>query len=280
MAATQAKQGCVEFEDYSNTSKVYDATRVPVGVKDLIALLEENKAETLLDLGCGTGNYLAPIAPKMKQVHGLDYNPGMLAQCAAKVEQMGWKHVQLQQGSCLEPLPFADNTFDAVMINQVLHHVDTPNDYSGSAMAVKQAFRVLKPGGMLWISYSDPQQTLQGYWYNKLIPRVATEYAKRQVPTKHLEELYTGAGFEKVKSVVDHEPQQGDAYFQLTGPLTVQFRNGDSQWSMATKEEVASAEEQVREAMKNRKIGHLFDEYDAGRHVVGQSTWTYGYKPQ
>lgn len=280
MAATQTKQGCVEFEDYNNTSKVYDATRVPVGVKELIALLQENKAEKLLDLGCGTGNYLAPIAPSMKEVHGLDYNPGMLQQCAAKVEQNGWKHVSLQQGSMLEPLPFADSTYDAVMINQVLHHLDTANEYNGSAIAVKEAFRVLKPGGMLWISYSDPQQTLQGYWYNKMIPRVAAEYAKRQVPTKHLEELYTGAGFQKVTSVVDYEPQQGDAYYQLTGPLTQQFRNGDSQWSMATKEEVAAVEKEVREAMQNRKIGHLFDEYDAGRHVVGQSTWTYGFKPQ
>ena len=37
----------------------------------------------------------------------------------------------------LEPLPFADGTFDAVMINQVLHHLDTPNEYSGSAIRAR-----------------------------------------------------------------------------------------------------------------------------------------------
>jgi ubiquinone/menaquinone biosynthesis C-methylase UbiE len=270
---------CVEFEDYSTTSKVYDATRVPVGVESLINLLKEEKCESLLDLGCGTGNYLAPVAPHVQKVMGIDYNTGMLEQCAAKVEKLGLKHVELQQGSILERLPFDDNSFDAVMINQVLHHVDTNGNFSGSATAVVEAFRVLKSGGLLWISYSDPQQTLQGYWYNKLIPRVATEYAKRQVPTQHLEGLFATAGFQRIESVVDHEPQQGHAYFNLTGPLTVEFRNGDSQWSMATPAEIAAAEGEVRCALKARKIGQLFQEYDEGRHEVGQTTWTYGRKP-
>ena len=76
----------------------------------------EWQVKKLLDLGCGTGNYLAPVAPcveearqaaaaaawgcfaplcsscsggdwegRRRQVQGLDYNPGMLEQCAAKV---------------------------------------------------------------------------------------------------------------------------------------------------------------------------------------------------
>jgi len=273
-----AKQ-CVEFEDYSNTSKVYDATRVPVGVEALIDLLKEQKCESLLDLGCGTGNYLVPVAPHLKKVNCLDYNTGMLEQCAAKVEKLGLKHVSLQQGSILERLPFDDNSFDAVMINQVLHHVDTNGDFSGSAKAVSESFRVLKPGGLLWISYSDPEQTLKGYWYNRLIPRVAKEYSLRQIPTTHMEELYKKAGFQGVTSVVDHAPQQGEAYFNLTGPTTQCFRNGDSQWSMATAEEISAAEEQVRSALKCQQLGKLFDEYDQGRHEVGQTTWTFGRKP-
>merc|ERR1719281_462885 len=103
-------------------------------MESLLKLLKEQKVETLLDLGCGTGNYLALAAPHVKKVHGLDYNPGMLEQCAKKVERLGLKHVELQQGSILEELPFEAASFDAVMINQVLHHVDTPGEYQGSAM--------------------------------------------------------------------------------------------------------------------------------------------------
>ena len=187
--------------------------------------------------------------------------------------------MRLTQGSILGSLPFPDDTYDVVAVNQVLHHVDTPDDHSGSAAVVREAFRTLKPGGLFWVSHCEPAQSLLGLWWSKLIPRAAVEYGKRQISRAGLERLCTDAGFLAVSSEVGYEPLQGAAYYNLTGPLSAEFRAGDSMWSMATPEEIAGAGETVRGAMRMGGGGRLFDAYDASRLEVGQGVLTRGWKP-
>lgn len=85
-ALEKAKQ--VEYEDYTSTSNNYDQTRYAVGLQEMLSLIKERAPsfKSYLDVGCGTGNYLLPIAELFEEAVGLDLNEGMLAQCANKLK--------------------------------------------------------------------------------------------------------------------------------------------------------------------------------------------------
>lgn len=119
-----------EFEDYHTVSSSYDNWRRPIGLESLERALDaaakgigkETKALKLLDVGCGTGNYIEWLKEKVGSCTGLEFNPGMLSEAIAK--HKGDDRVKLFQGSAvnmdekLEP-----ESFDIVIITQVLHHL-------------------------------------------------------------------------------------------------------------------------------------------------------------
>ena len=100
----------------------------------------------LLDVGCGTGNYLDLLKQKVGECHGLEFNEGMLSQSMAKHD--GDSRVTLREGSVLEMGCFADQEFDFVIMTQVLHHL-TPDTHM---QALNEISRVLRTKGAFWIS--------------------------------------------------------------------------------------------------------------------------------
>ena len=90
------------------------------------------------DLGCGTGQVTAALAPFVARVIAVDESPAMLH--AAKRRLHGIDNVDLRRGE-LESLPIEDARVDAAMLTLVLHHVPEPS------AAVTEVARVLKPGG-------------------------------------------------------------------------------------------------------------------------------------
>jgi len=75
----------MEYEDYSSTSKRYDELRAPIGLESLNSALETASKGvnrpvnelSLLDVGCGTGNYLGVVKDKVQHCNGLEFNEGM-----------------------------------------------------------------------------------------------------------------------------------------------------------------------------------------------------------
>ena len=71
------------YENYSEASKYFDKTRVPVGGEILIgvlALSRQSRSEfRLLDAGCGTGAYSEIVLPHVDHIDAIDINPDMLA---------------------------------------------------------------------------------------------------------------------------------------------------------------------------------------------------------
>lgn len=94
------------------------------------------------DLGCGTGQVAAALAPFVKQVIAVDRSNDMLD--AARRRARDLPNVDVRRGE-LEALPIQDAALDAATLLLVLHHLPSP------AEALAEAARVLKPGGRLLI---------------------------------------------------------------------------------------------------------------------------------
>ena len=79
--------GDAEYEPYTETSQSYDQLRRSIGVDSLenALSLASSTLEVpvdklhLLDVGCGTGNYINSIREKVGFCQGLEFNEGMLA---------------------------------------------------------------------------------------------------------------------------------------------------------------------------------------------------------
>ncbi len=97
--------------------------------------------ERVLDAGCGTGAYLFPLAQRLPQgtVTGIDIVPEMIDLLRSKLDDDS--NIQLQQAD-IQQLPFEDQTFDLVLANFVLFHVED------IFKAISECKRVLKPGGV------------------------------------------------------------------------------------------------------------------------------------
>lgn len=98
---------------------------------------------TVGDLGCGTGQVAAALAPFVTRVIAVDRSADMLQAARRRVREM--PNVEVRRGD-LEALPIPDEELDAATLLLVLHHLPDPG------AALREAARVLKPGGRLVIS--------------------------------------------------------------------------------------------------------------------------------
>jgi len=93
---------------------------------------------TVGDLGCGTGETTAALAPFVAHTIAVDRSGEMLQ--AARRRLRGMSGVDVRRGE-LEALPIADRELDAAIMLLVLHHAPDP------AAVLGEAARTLKPGG-------------------------------------------------------------------------------------------------------------------------------------
>ena len=99
------------------------------------------------DLGCGSGEVSAALAPFVARVVAVDASAAMLQ--AAKKRLHEFANVDLRRGE-LEALPIDDARLDAATLMLVLHHVPEPEK------ALADVNRVLKPGGRILLVDMQP----------------------------------------------------------------------------------------------------------------------------
>ncbi|MCC6680245.1 MAG: methyltransferase domain-containing protein [Phycisphaeraceae bacterium] len=123
------------FYDYSFGSLVRRRQRAAV------QQLRLQPGDRVLDLGVGTGMTFAHY-PKNVSVVGIDLSAGMLHKAAQKINKHHFDHCTLVQGDAMRP-PFADHSFDHVMITHVISVVSDPRKL------MYWAQRLVKPGGRI-----------------------------------------------------------------------------------------------------------------------------------
>jgi len=108
------------------------------------AALADAPLGAMLDIGTGTGRMAELFAASAERIVALDKNLEMLRVARAKLQHLPASQIELVQGDFAD-LPFAAESFDTVLLHQVLHFAQEP----GQALA--EAARVTRPGGRIAI---------------------------------------------------------------------------------------------------------------------------------
>ncbi|MDD5934744.1 MAG: class I SAM-dependent methyltransferase [Clostridiales bacterium] len=135
----------MKFDKYADK---YDTNFMGKGSRrfyaDLIGELTIKDGDAILDIGCGTGSVLSYIGKQKKIMgFGVDVSENMIA--IAKEKNPNFEFVTCDCSS----LPYENESMDIVIACMAYHHFPNQEQFR------KEAWRVLKPGGSLYIS--DPR---------------------------------------------------------------------------------------------------------------------------
>jgi ubiquinone/menaquinone biosynthesis C-methylase UbiE/DNA-binding transcriptional ArsR family regulator len=149
LAAVRATRATAAQNYFRRHAAEWDRIRklhvADTAVEDAIrGALADKPIRSLLDLGTGTGRMLEMFAPDIERGLGLDMSLDMLALARARLDRAGIRNCSVRQGDIYD-LALPRDSFDVVIIHQVLHFLDD------SARAIREAVRVLRPGGRLLV---------------------------------------------------------------------------------------------------------------------------------
>ena len=158
-------------ETFKKYGKVF--TEPQEDVEKIAKIFKKHGVRRVLDLGCGTGRHLVYFAQKGFDIYGYD-----IAEEGIKIAK-GWlKEEKLKArfkiGSIYKKLPYSDDFFDAVISTNTIHHARIKK----IRKAVKEIERVLKPGGLIFI-------TVRRRVFKELIPGLTIVESYKDRITRH-----------------------------------------------------------------------------------------------
>jgi 2-polyprenyl-3-methyl-5-hydroxy-6-metoxy-1,4-benzoquinol methylase len=126
-----------------------------LGVLDFLKKIPESA--TILDIGCGAGAILRSLQPYYPNLRLFGTDISEIAITEARAHSTNINYEQ----STAEKLPYSDNTFDAVLMFEVLEHVENPEQ------SLCEIYRILKPEGKLYLAVPQEKSllTIQGILY-------------------------------------------------------------------------------------------------------------------
>jgi SAM-dependent methyltransferase len=144
----------------------------------------------LLDVGCGTGHSRQIYIDRCSTYTGIDLSRSELDLARQKFPHDTW----LEADACA--MPFPDDHFDAVCFSSVLHHIPEMH------LAIQEAYRVLKPGGLLFAydpNVYHPAMALFRHPKSPLYSPVGVSPNEKPLKPKAISSLLKQKGFTNIQ---------------------------------------------------------------------------------
>ena len=140
---------------YDKIAKFYDDLMGDIGDTPHTFLIDPlmssflpiKKDLSVLDLGCGNGYWTKLLGQKYQKVIGIDNSKELIkiAKNKRQLPNIEYKLIDIE-----DELPFADNSFDFMFSNMVIHYVKDLNKL------IHELYRIVKPDGLILLSFVHP----------------------------------------------------------------------------------------------------------------------------
>jgi ubiquinone/menaquinone biosynthesis C-methylase UbiE len=140
---TQGSPGMVDEQTIARMTRNEADMSFKKRVQTIFDWVNPTDDMVILDMPCGRGFYLNMVRHVSQcKIIGAELDEDVIRKAQANVGHLGIPLVRAN----IYGLPFPDNTFDAVILSEILEHID--DDVAG----LREAYRVLKPGGIVAIT--------------------------------------------------------------------------------------------------------------------------------
>lgn len=176
-------------ENYKQKRKIDEKTLNEI-LTSISTSLEIKPDDCVLDIGCGSGRILLPLAVKNQKSKfiGVDISKEMLDSLNKDISEERINNVVALEYDVNYKLPFTDGRFDSVMLYHSYHFIKNKKHLA------KEIGRVLKPNGRLLIATTSHTQLATTFNY-KYIPEMLHKEFKRTPDITDVSKMLEKTGF-------------------------------------------------------------------------------------